>query len=95
MLVTGADTGIHSGGCEILKRENYTKKEKREIFYLNYFYKIRSDSNVFNCFLFWTLYRCFSEKGGKLVSFLDFILTFLKKRGKKWASVFAQGDARF
>ena len=24
----GTDTGIHSGGCEILTRENYTKKEK-------------------------------------------------------------------
>ena len=27
-LPPGADTGIHSGGCEILKRENYTKEGK-------------------------------------------------------------------
>ena len=26
----GADTGIYSGECEIMKRENYTKREKRE-----------------------------------------------------------------
>ena len=25
-LCSGADTGIPSGGCKILKRENYTKK---------------------------------------------------------------------
>ena len=28
-IETGADTGIYSGGCEILKRENYTKKGKK------------------------------------------------------------------
>ena len=44
----GADTGIPSGGCEIWKREHYTKKGKKAIFYLNYLFKIRSDSNVLN-----------------------------------------------
>ena len=29
-LGTGADTGFHSGCCEIVKRENYTKKRKME-----------------------------------------------------------------
>ena len=28
LTVTGADTGFHSGGCKVLKRENYTKKGK-------------------------------------------------------------------
>ena len=32
-MVTGAETGIHSGGCEIFKRENYATKEKRKTFY--------------------------------------------------------------
>ena len=27
---TGANTGIHSGGCEILKKKHYTKKGKKE-----------------------------------------------------------------
>ena len=43
---TGADTGIHSGGCEILKRENYTEKGKKG----DYLFKTRPDSNVFNGF---------------------------------------------
>ena len=40
---TGADTGIHSGGCEILKRENFTKKEKRRLSIRTNFFKIWPD----------------------------------------------------
>ena len=42
---SGANTGIPSGGSEILKRDQYTKKGEKAIFYLNYLFKIRSDFN--------------------------------------------------
>ena len=38
---TGADTGIHSGGCEILNKENFTKKGKKENFLFKLFLKIK------------------------------------------------------
>ena len=47
---TGADTGMHSRGCKILKKGKFTKKGKRETFFENYLFKIRPDFNVFNGF---------------------------------------------
>ena len=49
---------------------------------------------MFNWF-FLILYWRFSEKKGKkLVSFLDFILTFLRKRGNNWGSFLLRGMRR-
>ena len=85
---SGANTGIHSEGCEILKRENYTK---REIFYLNYLFKIRSDCNMLNFFLL-ILYWCFSEKGEKIGLLSSFYTdVFHNLKGKYWAPFLLRG----
>ena len=59
---SGAGTGIHSGGYEILKRKIIQKREREKC---SISYKIRSDSNVFNWFFLILSWR-FSKKGGKL-----------------------------
>ena len=83
--------------ASFLKREKNGKKgEKGETFYIsrkNYLFNIRSDSNVLIVFFFLILYWCFSEKGEKMGSFLDFILKFLWKKRKKMDLFFAQPPA--
>ena len=64
-LPTGADTGIHSGGWEILKRENVYKKGKKGRVSIKTFFKNKACFNVFIGF-FLILYWGFSQKMGKI-----------------------------
>ena len=41
-VLAGADTGIHSGGCEILKREYNTKRRKKG----NFLFKLSYSNKV-------------------------------------------------
>ena len=40
--ISGAETGIYSGGCEILKRGNYTKQGKQKLYIKTIFLKKRA-----------------------------------------------------